>query len=232
MKKMMYLTIDTEACSTKYKGKVSPIKALTYDIGWIIHDKAGIVVKKRSFIVAEIFFGEKYRYNMETAYFHEKIPSYLEKIAKGEIFVAPIAIIHKIFLKDVTDYKVKAVIAYNAVFDRTALNNTIREITNHEISKFYDGEWWCSWKMAKAKVAKTPTYKKFCEKNNYITEKGNYQTTAEIMYRYLTKNTDFIEAHTGLEDVMIEKEIFAYIIRKKQKIEPWEKVLGITKPKK
>lgn len=32
--------------------------------------------------------------------------------------------------------------------------------------------------------------------------------TAEILYRYLTNNVDFVESHTGLEDVMIEKEIF------------------------
>ena len=33
--------------------------------------------------------------------------------------------------------------------------------------------------------------------------------TAEILYRYISGKQDFVEAHTGLEDVQIEKEIFA-----------------------
>ena len=32
--------------------------------------------------------------------------------------------------------------------------------------------------------------------------------TAEILYRYITGDDNFVESHTGLEDVMIEKEIF------------------------
>jgi hypothetical protein len=32
--------------------------------------------------------------------------------------------------------------------------------------------------------------------------------TAEILYRYLSGDNDFEEQHTGLADVMIEKEIF------------------------
>jgi hypothetical protein len=32
--------------------------------------------------------------------------------------------------------------------------------------------------------------------------------TAEILYRYITGDDNFTESHTGLEDVLIEKEIF------------------------
>ena len=35
----------------------------------------------------------------------------------------------------------------------------------------------------------------------------------EILYRFINGNNDFIENHTGLEDVMIEKEILAYCFR-------------------
>jgi hypothetical protein len=35
------------------------------------------------------------------------------------------------------------------------------------------------------------------------------RATAEILYRYISGEDNFIESHTGLEDVMIEKEIFA-----------------------
>ena len=45
------------------------------------------------------------------------------------------------------------------------------------------------------------------------------------MYIYkITNNVDFTESHTGLEDVLIEKEIFVKCIRqhKKMKRSPWK----------
>jgi hypothetical protein len=50
--------------------------------------------------------------------------------------------------------------------------------------------------------------------------------TAEVLYRFITKDNDFVESHTGLEDVMIEKEILAYCYRqhKKMKKELFNKV--------
>ena len=32
--------------------------------------------------------------------------------------------------------------------------------------------------------------------------------TAEILYRYISGNNDFVEVHKGYEDILIEKEIF------------------------
>ena len=53
------------------------------------------------------------------------------------------------------------------------------------------------------------TYKDFCLKNGYMTKhkKPQCRFTAEILYRYLTLDTQFAESHTGLEDVLIETEI-------------------------
>lgn len=41
---------------------------------------------------------------------------------------------------------------------------------------------------------------------------------AEVIYKYISGNNDFIESHTGLEDVMIEKEIFAKCCRQHKKM--------------
>ena len=68
--------------------------------------------------------------------------------------------------------------------------------------------------MARSVVAKTPTYKRFCEENGYMTKNNQVRLTAEILYRYMTRNNDFIESHTGLEDVDIERQILAYCFRK------------------
>ncbi len=42
----------------------------------------------------------------------------------------------------------------------------------------------------------------------FITNSGRVRTTAQAIYCYLTDNADFEEAHTGLEDIDIEIEIF------------------------
>jgi hypothetical protein len=71
-------------------------------------------------------------------------------------------------------------------------------------------------KMANDVIACTPTYKKFCFDNGYVTKhkKPRPRVTAEILYRYITRNLDFVEEHRGLEDVDIERQIMAYCFAK------------------
>jgi hypothetical protein len=57
-------------------------------------------------------------------------------------------------------------------------------------------------------------YDTFCYENNFVTKRGCKRYTAEILYRFLTNDLEFEEEHTGLEDVLIEKEIFAYCMAK------------------
>ena len=51
------------------------------------------------------------------------------------------------------------------------------------------------------------------------------QKKAETVYRYITRDTDFVESHTGLEDVKIETLIMAYCYRQHKKMRKglWEK---------
>ena len=47
--------------------------------------------------------------------------------------------------------------------------------------------------------------------------------TAEILYRFLSGDENFIESHTGLEDCEIEKEILVYCLKKHpQRKKLWE----------
>jgi len=50
-------------------------------------------------------------------------------------------------------------------------------------------------------------FKKFCLENGYVTKYKNCKMTAEICYRFITGNTDFVEEHTALADSEIETEI-------------------------
>ena len=42
----------------------------------------------------------------------------------------------------------------------------------------------------------------------FITNSGRVRTTAQAIYSFITQNPNFEEAHTGLEDIDIEIEIF------------------------
>ena len=67
--------------------------------------------------------------------------------------------------------------------------------------------------MARDTIGKTKSYKQWCIDNDYTTKNGQPRFTAEILYRYLSGEEDFIESHTGLADTLIEKDIFAYCLR-------------------
>ena len=47
---------------------------------------------------------------------------------------------------------------------------------------------------------------------------GRPRATAEILYKYISCDDDFIEEHTGLADVLIEKEIFAHCMKQHKKM--------------
>ena len=59
-----------------------------------------------------------------------------------------------------------------------------------------------------------------------------FKTTAESTYRYLSRNSDFIESHTALDDAWIESLILQKLLRK-GKVQPElaafpERLVGFT----
>lgn len=201
-KKEMYLVIDTETANTIEQ-------PLPYDIGYAICDRYGNIVIERSFVVAEIFLDHKEM--MKSAYFAEKIPHYWEDIKNGTREIKSIFNIRKQIKADMKEWNVKKVGAYNMGFDRRALNNVIRYCSKSLIRWFFPfgTEYFCIWHMACQVVLNSTSYIKFALQNGFVSEKDNILTSAEVCYRFLTKQVDFIENHTGLEDVHIEVEIMA-----------------------
>ena len=212
---MNFIGIDTETTNSYEleNGKIELKDSLCYDVGWEVMTEKGETIKKRSFVVAEIFLDKDL---MSKAYFAEKIPNYWEDIKKGKRELKTLYNIFKKFRKDCKNYKVSAIFAHNALFDYRALNNTIRLITGSRMRFFYPYkiELWDTLKMSRDAIGKTKEYTDFCIKNNYLTNHRTPQNrlTAEILWRYLSGNNDFEESHTGLEDVEIEKEIFLYCL--------------------
>lgn len=204
-RKNYYLTVDTETAN----GLDDPI---VYDIGGCVHDKKGNVMETFSFIIYEVFYGMKDL--MQSAYYADKIPKYQEQIDKGERKVVTYRTAKKYINELCKKYNVKAIIAHNARFDYRSTTKTQRYLTKSKYRFFlpYGIEIWDTMKMANDTICKQWSYKEWAYTHGYITKNGRVRKTAEILYRYISGDNKFKESHTGLEDVMIEKEIFAHCI--------------------
>jgi len=201
-----YAVFDTETAN----GLDDPIM---YDFGFAIVDKRGKVYDTRSMIIREVFYGM--RDLMKSAYYANKIPQYEKDIANGQRKVVSLYEAKKIFNDVCKEYNVKACIAHNARFDYRSTSKTQRYLTKSKYRFFlpYGVELWDTMKMANDTICKQVHYKEWCHDNGYLTKRGVVRKTAEILYRYISGEHDFSESHTGLEDVMIEKEIFAHCMR-------------------
>lgn len=205
-RKNYYLTLDTETAN-------GLDDSLVYDIGGAIHDKKGNILETFSFIIYDVFVLHKDI--MNSAYYADKIPNYEIDLKKKNRKMVTLFTARKHIKNLCEKYNVKAIIAYNARFDYMALNTSIRYLTKSKIRYFlpYGVPVWCSLKMAQDTICKQVGYNLFCEKNEYKTKTNRLKSSAEIVYRYMIGNNDFVESHTGLEDVVIEVEIFAHALR-------------------
>ena len=219
------IVLDTETCplDKNFEG-VDPNNMWVYDVGYAIIDKRGKVYRERSFINADIFLNEKLL--MNSSYYANKIPQYWEDIKSGKRVLTSFYNIRKTLLEDIAEFEVEEVYAYNMRFDYLSLNNTERWLTKSQYRYFLTKDLViCDiMKMARDVIAPMPTYKRFCEEHGYMTKNNQVQLKAETVYKFITKDLDFIESHTGLEDVMIEKEILVYCYRqhKKMRRKLWE----------
>lgn len=206
------LIVDTETAN-------DVLCPFPYDIGYAIIDA---ITKKylcmRSFVVAEIYLDKEM---MSSAYYAKKLPQYETDLKNGTRTLATLATIRRQIVKDIEEFGVTAVGAYNMAFDRRALNNDERLITSSKYRWFlpYGIELFCIWNMACTSILRSKRFIDWAEENDCISPKGNIQTSAEVAYRYLLKTTNFDEAHTALEDVIIEAEIFFAVLDSRMKYE-------------
>ena len=207
-----FLVVDTETCNTIEQ-------PLPYDIGWVICDRYGQIYEERSFVVAETFCDMKDV--MKNAYFAEKIPQYWEDIKNGTRTLATMWTIRKTMLEDMKFYNVKSVGAYNMGFDKRALNNLMRYVSKSWCRWWFPfgTEFFCIWAMACSVLLDRVDYIKFALQNGLVSEADNIQTSAECAFRYLTRSADFVESHTGLEDVKSEVKIMAECYKQHRKME-------------
>jgi hypothetical protein len=150
---------------------------------------------------------------MNSAYYAEKVPQYWEDIKEGKRKLMKLENVHKQICYDLKKFDVEKVGAYNMSFDNRSTKNDNRKILG--LYWFFPKriEFFDIWTMACSSILRHKNYIKWALKNGCVSPSGNIKTSAEVAYQYLTKNLNFEESHTGLEDVNIEKEIYYAVLR-------------------
>ena len=211
-KKKKYLVLDVETANMVED-------PLVYDVGFAIVDNTGKIYEAYSFVVSDIFFDMADI--METAYYAKKIPLYKERIRNNETKVIDFLSARWFILQLMKKYHCNTVMAYNAKFDVTALNTTLRYLTKSTKRWFfpYGTTVNCIWNMACQVLYTQKTFAKEAIKNEWYSNAKNLRTSAEIGKNYIAKTTDFEEEHTGLSDVKIEIEIFAKCVKQHKRMD-------------
>lgn len=229
-RKKYFLVFDTETTVlSKDEGLANP---LIYDIGMAVCDKKGYVYEYYNFIVENIFNRKEL---MNLAFYGNKIPWYEEQIKNGTVLVRSWGQILYNMNKIINRYPNITLSAYNLEFDLRAMAATSRLTKqaryNGSIASLFDKpvEFQDIWSLAvEAIYLPQKGYKRFIEQNNLFSPKGNPKTSAEVGYRYIHKDPNFIEDHTALSDVFIEVEILAHALKQKKKFSkgipkhPWK----------
>lgn len=191
-----------------------------YDLGLAVADRQGNIYFKLSLVNSTIFYGHKDE--MQSCYYAEKLPQYFVELANGERILLDVWQIKELIENIKAHFGISKICAYNCGFDKRACNNTLRDF-------FGDVTYWDIMLMAKDTLYEMTSYRKFCEANGMMCN-GKWSDrpkwSAECMYRFITNDPTFKEAHTGLRDVEIEAVIMATCFSKRKKM---RKELGTKK---
>ena len=195
-----YLMFDTETTNDLE----CPI---CYDFGFSVIDDDGKVYERGSYVVADVFLDQEL---MASAYFADKIPAYWEDIKSGKRLLRRWQTIKSIVRDVMVQHEITCVVAHNTRFDYLSTATTQRYLTCSKWRYFfpYGTQFLDTLKMARATFSKDEEYIAFCNEHQFLNKYNKPQLTAEVLYRYLTNNIEFVESHTGLEDVEIEMQIF------------------------
>ena len=192
---------------------------LCYDLGFSVVDlDEGEVIERHSYVVADVFCDKEL---MSSAYFIDKVPQYWVDIQNGTRMLRRWATIRAIIKEVMIQYDIDTVVAHNARFDYTSTATTQRYLTSSKWRYFfpYGTKFLCTLKMAREIFGKDNEYITFCEEHEFLTTYKKPKLTAEVIYRYLTNNVEFVESHTGLEDVEIETVILLECIKRNPEVD-------------
>lgn len=213
LKKERYLMfIDTETIGTlNVKESILP-----FEIGMKVLDTETIkIVKEKSYLVRK-FFNNKYI--MLSTFSATKYPDYFEKLDTDKRYkTMSVNDISKDIEKTISRYSIKIMVAHNGNFDKTAMAKLFEDFGVD--NPFENIDLLDTMELSKI-ITFSKDYANYCLENKdrlnsmkdscFITNSGRVRTTAQAIYCYISNNSQFEEAHTGLEDIDIEIEIFKH----------------------
>ena len=201
-RKKYLMVLDVETTNNNME-KGAKNDGLVYDIGFVVCDKQGNIYCKRSYAVQEIFDWTEL---MSTAYYYKKLPKYYERLANNQMYKNSIWHIRKVIKEIMQIFNITEVYAYNANFDYTTLNNTVRYLSGSACRWFFPyGTQICDiWNIACQVLGTQKTF----QWENIRNTNNNLITNAERMFGYC-EQIDFEEEHTGLADAVVESQILA-----------------------
>lgn len=188
-------------------------KPFCYNIGWVIADmeKDGSfqVLEEKEYMIKQVWYNTML---FSTAYYANKKELYHDRIRQGFIAVKRFNEVMEILSNSIDYHNVEIAYAYNSSFDEKVFQfmsdwfhtpNPMAEIPVFDIRAYFIGS-----------IKNDDDFKMFCEEHELFTESGNYSTTAETAFRYLTKEVSFEEEHTALADSEIELSILGWSAEK------------------
>lgn len=211
MKEKHYIVLDTETINVSNR--------LCYNLGYLILNERGETTVKRSFVVEQVWHNREL---FKSAYYADKRPIYVSAMRGKKAQLKKWGQVMKALSKDIKDYCVQAIWAFNSDFDMNVIDYNCEHfgtINPTENIPFLDIRAWAC-KMVMHDFARRLDYEAFCNTNRTVNSKngepkfytanGNLSTTAESFYCYLMNNSEFNEEHTAVEDCFIEAVILNY----------------------
>jgi hypothetical protein len=184
-------------------------KPFCYDVGYIILNMENFSIEKEAHYVIEQIWHNFPLF--ESAYYKDKRPQYVKLMQSKKATMDKWGYVMRTMQRDIKKYNIEHAYAYNSNFDDKvfAFNcdwfrciNPLETVAIHDI-----------WGYSSEFITSRKDYLDFCTQYERFTDTGNYKSSAEVVYQYITNNSEFIEQHMGLYDSHIESEILVWCIK-------------------